>query len=163
MKPRARQLTFALVSAASLALVVSLTPARAAEPAKTKPAKPSIQSSAPIKNFRLPGFDKAGKRTTFLRAGEALIVSENRIDITDLHLTLFSADGAGRIDTQLTSPAATALIEDQVVSGPSTVRFLRDDLEVTGEKWSYSHKEKRVLIENNARVLFRGELNDVIN
>lgn len=123
---------------------------------------PQVKSSAPIKNFRLPTFDKDGHRTTFLRAAEAVIVSNTRIDVKDMNLTLFTNDNSGRIDSVLTSPSATAHTDQQTVGGQESVRFLRDDLEVTGEQWTYFHLEKRVLIENNARVTFRDELKDII-
>ncbi|MBW8782602.1 MAG: hypothetical protein JF599_12065 [Verrucomicrobia bacterium] len=123
---------------------------------------PQVKSSAPIKNFRLPSFDKDGHRTTFLSAAEAVIVSNTRIDAKDMNLTLFTSDNSGRIDSVLTSPSATVNTDRQTVGGHESVHFLRDDLEVTGEQWTYFHQEKRVLIENNARVTFRDELKDII-
>ena len=123
---------------------------------------PQIQSSAPIKNFRLPGFDKDGTRTSFLRADEAVIVSATQIDVKNMNFTLFTADGSGHIDCILISPSASAHTDKKIVSGKESVRFMRDDVELTGEQWTYFHQEKRVLIENNARVTFRDELKDII-
>ncbi len=123
---------------------------------------PQIKSSAPIKNFRLPSFDKAGFRTSFMRADEAMIVSNTQIDVKKMNFTLFTTDGSGRIDCILLSPSATAYTDKQVVTGQESVRFMRDDVEVTGEQWTYFHQEKRVLIKNNARVTFRDELKDII-
>ncbi len=123
---------------------------------------PQVKSSAPIKNFRLPTFDKNGTRTSFMRADEAIIVSSTQIDAKNMNLTLFTADGSGRIDSILLSPVATAFTDKQIVTGKESVRFMRDDVEVTGDHWTYFHQEKRVLIENNARVTFRDELKDII-
>ncbi len=121
-----------------------------------------VKSSAPVKNFRLPTFNKEGMRTTFLRAGEAVIVSNTRIDVKDMNLTMFTNDDSGRIESVLLSPSATFLTEQQIVSGKESVRFIRDDVEVTGEQWTYRHQQKRVLIEKNARVTFRDELKDIL-
>ena len=123
---------------------------------------PKLKTSSPIKDFRLPTFTKEGKRATFLRGGEALIVSPGQIDVKDMQFTLFTKDGTGAFDTMLLSPAATVFTDKKIISGQSTVRLLREDLEVTGEKWSYNHAEKRVLIGNNARVTFQDELKDII-
>ena len=91
-----------------------------------------VKSSAPVKNFRLPTFNKEGMRTTFLRAGEAVIVSNTRIDVKDMNLTMFTNDDSGRIESVLLSPSATFLTEQQIVSGKESVRFIRDDVEVAG-------------------------------
>ena len=125
-------------------------------------SSPQVKSSAPIKNFRLPTFNKDGFRTSFMRADEALIVSNTQIDAKNMHLTLFTDDGSGRIDCILISPSATAFTDKQIVTGKESVRFMRDDVEVTGDHWTYFHQQKRVLIENNARVTFRDELKDLI-
>ncbi|HEY9250635.1 MAG TPA: hypothetical protein VIO38_15955 [Rariglobus sp.] len=123
---------------------------------------PKVIPSAPIKEFRLPTFDKEGKRATFLRAGEALFVTPTQVDVKDMQFSLFTKDGTGAFDTLLLAPSATLLIDKQILSGHESVRLIRIDLEVTGEQWSYNHLEKRVLIGNNARVTFQDELRDII-
>ena len=141
----------------SLSLLVAAVTAVAAEK-----ASPAVKPSAPIKEFRLPTFDKDGKRATFMRASEALFVTPTRIDVKEMHLTTFTKDGSGAFDTIILSPTATFLTDKQIVSGTGPVRLIRVDLEVTGEQWSYNHLEKRVLIGNNARVTFQDELKDII-
>jgi hypothetical protein len=123
---------------------------------------PKVKTSAPIKDFRLPTFDKSGKRTTFMRAAEALIVTPTQIDVKDMQFSLFTKDGTGAFDSMLLAPTATFLTDKQIVSGQESVRVVRVDLEVTGEQWSYNHPEKRVLIGSNARVTFQDELKDII-
>ncbi len=123
---------------------------------------PKIKPSAPIKEFRLPTFDKDGKRATFMRAGEALFVSTTQVDVKDMQFILFTKDGTDAFDTTLLAPSATFLTDKQIVSGKESVRVVRIDLEVTGEQWSYNHPAKRVLIGKNARVIFQDELKDII-
>lgn len=145
-----------------LASLSFLLLAAAASAVAAEKNAPAVKPSAPIKEFRLPTFDKDGKRATFMRASEALFVTPTRIDVKDMHLTAFTKDGSGAFETILLSPAATFLTDKQIVSGEGTVRLIRVDLEVTGEQWSYHHLEKRVLIGNNARVTFQDELKDII-
>jgi hypothetical protein len=129
-------------------------------PAQT--AAPKVKPSAPVKDFRLPTFDKAGKRATFMKASEALFVTDNQIDVKDMQFTLFTKDGTGAFDSVLLAPTATFLTDKQTVSGHDFVRLLRANVEVTGEQWSYNHLEKRVLIGRNVKVTFQDELKDII-
>lgn len=125
-------------------------------------AAPKIKPSAPVKDFRLPTFDKDGKRATFMKASEALFVTNTRIDVKEMNFTLFTKDGTGAFDTLLLAPTATFLTDKQIVSGNDSMRLLRVNVEVTGEQWSYNHIEKRVLIGKNVRVTFQDELKDII-
>ncbi len=140
-----------------LVLLGIAAPAFAAEP-----SAPRVKPSAPIKDFRLPAFDKEGKRSAFLRATEAIFVSPTRVDVSDMQFTLFTKDGTGAFDTLLIAPEASFQTDKQIASGTGKVRLIRIDLEVTGEQWSYIHPEKRVLIGKNARVTFQDELKDLI-
>lgn len=131
-------------------------------PVWAEPEEPQIKTSAPIKELRLPTFDKDGKRETFMRAGEALFVTASRIEVKDMQLSVFTKDGTGAFDTMVFAPSATFLRDKMIVSGGESVRLIRLDLEVTGEQWSYNHPEKRVLIGKNARVIFQDEIKDII-
>ena len=139
-----------------LVLLAAATPLFAAEP----PAQ--IRPSAPIKEFRLPSFDKDGQKTSFMRAAEALFVTATQVDVKELQLTLFTKDGTGGFDTVLLAPSATFKTDQQIVSGKDQVRLIRLDVEVIGEQWSYNHPEKRVIIAKNTRVIFQEELKDII-
>lgn len=121
-----------------------------------------IKTTAPIKDFRLPAFDKDGKRTTFIRADEALIVSPTQIDAKNMHFTLFTKDGSGAFDTVVLAPSATLLTDKKFISGQESVRLLRSDVEVTGEQWSFDQPGQRVIINKNAKVIFQEELKSVI-
>ena len=133
-----------------------------AAPVAAQGLSPKIIPSAPIKEFRLPTFDKDGKRATFMRATEALFVTPTQVDVKEMQFTLFTKDGTGAFDTMITAPSATLLTDKQFISGKESVHLVRIDLEVTGEQWSYNHPEKRVLIGRNARVTFQDELKDII-
>lgn len=144
---------------ASISLLLAL--AAASAPA-AEPAAPKVKPSAPVKDFRLPTFDKAGKRATFMKADEALFVTPTQIDVKNMQFTLFTKDGTGSFDSVLLAPVATFLTDKQIVRGNDSVRLLRVNVEVTGEQWSYNHPEKRVLIGNNVKVTFQDELKDII-
>lgn len=113
----------------------------------------------PAKNWVLPLFtDQEGYRLMTLRGSEAHAVGANRIDITDLNITSFSGDASARVDTLLLSAAAHFFPNEKRATGEKSVRYIRDDMEVTGERWSFVQAEKRVLIHQNVRVVLHAQL-----
>jgi len=118
--------------------------------------------NAPVKDFALKRFTQAGPLDLVLRGTEASYPSADRIDIIDLNLTRFSGDASQRIEDILLSEAATFLPNQNLVLGDKSVRVIRDDMEMTGEKWSYNHAEKKVSIGKNVRVVFKTRLADIL-
>ena len=121
--------------------------------------------NAPIKNFRLPSFNKAGVRVSLLRGTEALYLSSSQIELHEMNLSLFHDDGTARVDTVLLSPSAVVTLgaENQLaVNGEETVRLIRDDVEATGERWHYDHTGKRLSLRKNVRVIFQAPIENLI-
>lgn len=121
-----------------------------------------IANDAPIINFRLPTFSPEGFRQWLVRGSEARLLSAKEIDIHELTLTIFSGDAQDRIETMILSPEAKVHTESQTVSGPDTIRVIRDDLEASGADWTYDHREKRIVMKKNVRVTFRAELKNFL-
>ena len=117
---------------------------------------------APAINWVLPLFsDKEGHRTMTLRGTEARVVGKT-IVVTDLSITTFSGDAAAKVDSILLSPHAVYYSKENRASGAQTVRFIQDDVEVTGTGWSYDHAAKKVSLREKVRVTFRAKLNDIL-
>lgn len=129
--------------------------ARAQAPALTT-------SRAPATNWVLPIFtDKEGFRSMTLRGSEVR-PGGTSIAVTDLNITIFSGDAHAQVDSILLSPAAVFLPKENRASGDKAVRFIRDDIEVTGVGWTYDHTAKKVSLQHNVRVTFRAQLNDIL-
>lgn len=118
----------------------------------------------PVKNLDQLRFtdDSNGWRDTRLRAAEAHYVSNNEITLNGVTYTVFSGDAADRPVTVFTASSATALPEQKLLRGDGPVRVVRDDLEVSGEQWSYDHAARTITIEKNARTVVRATLPDLI-
>ncbi len=97
-----------------------------------------------------------------LLQGSQAIVAANRIILVDLNLTLFTGNADAEVETILLSPNAIAEPEDETVHGSGAVRVIRDDLEITGNNWTYDHRHKKVSIAANARVIFQAQLPDIL-
>lgn len=132
----------------------------AAKPAAVVPT--GAAATAPAINWVLPLFsDKEGHRTMTLRGTE--VRPEGRtIAVTNLSITTFSGDAKAEVDSILMSPQATFLPKENRASGNQTVRFIQDDVEVTGTNWTYDHAAKKVSLRENVRVTINAKLNDIL-
>jgi lipopolysaccharide export system protein LptC len=125
-------------------------------------ANTQISSEKPVINFRLPMFTEDGHRAWLARGSEARFVKRDQVDITELTLTIFSKEVEGKVNTMILSPIATILPQENVATGPKTIRVIDDEFEATGEDWRYSHKEQNIKIKKNVRVKFNAELKNLL-
>ena len=121
-----------------------------------------ITFETPARNWALPLFSKEGYHTLTLRGSSATPVGTDRIDVSDINITVFSGDASAKVETVVLSPAATFLFNERFAKGPTEVRLIRDDLEVSGAGWSYDFREKKVSIARNTRVVFYSALPDIL-
>ncbi|HUJ42919.1 MAG TPA: hypothetical protein VLW52_04850 [Opitutaceae bacterium] len=149
------------VRAALVALCV-LSPAAAGFLRGADERPTALTTDAPIINFSVPTFTKEGFRSWLLRGSEGLFVGEDQIAVTNLNLTVFTGDASDHVDAVFLSPTATAFLHEARVRGPGRVRLINDDLEATGEDWSYDHRQKKVSIRKSVHVVFHAELKDVL-
>ena len=122
----------------------------------------SIETNAPVKNFSLPTFTKEGYHSVLLRGNEALFVSAQQIDVSGMQLTLFTGDATNRVETVIISPQARFFPNRNIAEGEHSVRVLRDDVEMSGTKWTYDHGERKVVLDGNVRVIFHAQLKDML-
>ena len=123
---------------------------------------PGVVAGAPAVNWVLPIFtDKEGFRSMTLRGSEVRMVGRT-ISVTDLSITIFTGDATSQVDSMLLSPAAVFSPKENRARGEKAVRFIRDDIEVTGVGWTYDHAARKVTLQQNVRVTFRAQLNDIL-
>ena len=48
------------------------------------------------------------------------------------------------------------------IAGSDTIRVINDHFEATGSNWSYAHKDKKVSIGKNVRVILHTQLNSIL-
>jgi hypothetical protein len=142
-------------------LALALAPVSAA-----RAQSASIIANAPVKNFRLPSFNDQGHRITMLRGGEARYISNTQIDIVELNFAQFAGDGSTETTNLLLASSATVFIQEKnrvLLTGQQSVRLIGDNLEATGENWTYDHKGQRLTMSKNVRVVFRTELKGILD
>lgn len=118
--------------------------------------------TAPAKNWVLPLFTKEGHRSMTARGSEARATADHQFEVVDLNLTLFTGDVSMKVDTIILSPSATFLPDEQRAFGENFVRFIRDDVEASGRRWSYHHREKKISLTGDVRITFQAELTDLL-
>jgi hypothetical protein len=121
-----------------------------------------VAVAPPARNWTLPLFTREGYHQMTLRGDEVRPVTSDQIDIIGMNVTVFSGGPDERVDSVLLSPAATFLINEKIAKGDSTVRLIRDDVDATGEGWTYTYNEKKVLISRHAHVVFHSALPDIL-
>lgn len=118
-----------------------------------------VPATAPAINWVLPLFtDREGYRAMTLRGSSVKPADNGGIAVTDLNITIFSGDAAARVDTVLLSQDAVFLPKENRAFGEKTVRVIRDEIDVTGEKWTYDQAGKKVSIRENVQVVYRAPL-----
>ena len=146
------------------AAVTATAPPAAPAPAAATPAPvaaPALPDS-PAVNWVLPIFsDKEGHRLMKLQGTEVRPV-DGRVAITNLMITTFTGDARAAVDSILLSPRAVFSPKDHTARGEQTVRFIQDDVEVTGTRWAYEHAAKKVSLEGDVRVTFRARITDIL-
>ncbi|HXC01756.1 MAG TPA: hypothetical protein VNU49_03825 [Opitutaceae bacterium] len=116
----------------------------------------------PAKNFILPTFTREGYYSMRLCGSEARMLTLHLIELDDMNLTVFSGDASNRVDSVLLSPMARVSLDNDTARGPGAIRLIRDDLELTGEQWTYDHAKKSISIADDVRVVFHSELSDLL-
>lgn len=144
MRPLSRLLLFCLLPTAAWA------------------ANTQISTEKPIVNFSLPLFNAANYRTWLVRGSEARFAADDRIEIKELTLSIFSGNADEKVDTLILSPVAIVNRRDWIASGPSTIRVISDQFEASGTQWTYARKDKKVSIAKHVRVTFRAEFKDFL-
>ncbi|HEX7631158.1 MAG TPA: hypothetical protein VF388_03420 [Lacunisphaera sp.] len=128
-------------------------------------ANTQISTEKPVINFRLPLFNNEGYRVWMIRGSEGRYESADRIAVKELTLSVFSGRADEKVDTLVLSPIAVVNRPESVVTGPSTIRVINDQLEASGIDWKYTQigkKNFKVSIAKNVRVVFQVEFKDLL-
>ncbi|HEU5080007.1 MAG TPA: hypothetical protein VFT72_12410 [Opitutaceae bacterium] len=128
------------------------------------PAETSL-GNAPVKKFRLPSFNEAGFRMGLLTGDEAIMVSSTQIDLREMHFTTFSGDEKNAVEMTMLAPVATVRIPEPnktIVEGKGSIRVIRNDLDASGEDWTYNHTERRLVMRKNVRFVLQAELKNLL-
>ncbi len=122
----------------------------------------TFRSDIPVKGVTFPTFTDEGFRYILLLGDEAKLSGTQRIEVKQMHLTLFNGKADEKVETVLISTAATFFPTRQFAEGEAGVRIITDDFEVTGQKWTYDRLQKKVVLDGRVRAIFRTQLDSLL-
>lgn len=117
-------------------------------------AQAQMTPQEPIKNFRLPMFGDNGYRTWELMGDEGKYISPEKIEVSKMHLDIFSGEANSKIENRIDSPLATLFVNKNIAIGEGPIQILSDNYRVDGERWFWDGKTRSVVVSRNARVVF---------
>ncbi len=113
---------------------------------------------APVINFRLPMFGDNGYKTWDLQGGEGHYISENRMDVKEMVLQIFSGDERILLESTISSPYANILINESKARGENGLKVVNEDFQITGENWEWDGKTRNIKISKNVNVVLFEEI-----
>ncbi len=137
-------------------LVLLILPFPVIIDAETKSER--VTTSAPVKNYAVSFFSEDGYPRVRIVGESADLSDRSLIQLTGMNLILYTGGADREIETTLAAPVALLEPEAELVSGPDSVDLKRSDLEVSGEDWSYDHRESRIQIRRSAQIIFKTPL-----
>lgn len=121
-----------------------------------------VRTSAPVQDYAISFFSDEGFPRVRVVGASADLADTDRIELKLMELILYSGTADRTIETTLTAPIAILEPGPERVHGPDAVQLERADLSLSGEDWSYAHRERRVLVNRHARVVFKMPLEGLL-
>lgn len=114
-----------------------------------------VKATAPVRDYTISFFSDEGYPRVRVVGATADLSDTERIAITRMELMLYTGGIDREVESTLTAPIAILEPTPELVHGPASLQLERPDLSLTGEDWSYAHRESRVLVKRKARVVFK--------
>ena len=121
-----------------------------------------VTTEAPVKNYSIVFFSEEGYQRIRVQGETAEVKDPTRVRLGGMTLTEYTGDADRTVESVLTAPIAIVEPETEIVSGPESVKLVRDDLELSGENWTYEKEAKRVHIRRNAKLIFNAGFSDLL-
>jgi lipopolysaccharide export system protein LptC len=122
----------------------------------------AVELTAPVRNWVMPVFSKEGARQLTARGTEARVLPNRQFEVIDLNLTFFNGEADPKVETVILSPKAIFQPDDNLAHGDQSVRFIRDEVEASGTRWTYDHAHKKISLDGDVHVTFHAEFQDLL-
>ncbi len=113
---------------------------------------------APIEHFRLPMFGENGYKSWELRGTRGHYLSEAEAMIEGLELVVYSGDEELKEDNIIRSPRALIHLDESTAEGDSSLFVIGPGYEIQGRNWTWSERERKIVVRENVRVSFAGNI-----
>ena len=110
------------------------------------------QEEMELSGFRVPDYDKNGKLKSQLHGDNAKMLADGSIDITTLKIEFFDE---GLLRATLTAPQCLYWRESKKAESKSDVKIVSDEIEITGNTFTWDGVQLRFTIYKNAKVILK--------
>lgn len=121
-----------------------------------------VTTAAPVKDYSIVFFSEEGYQRIRVQGDTAEVQDPTRVRLGGMKLTEYTGDAERTVESVLTAPIAIVEPETEIVSGPAAVKLVRNDLELSGEDWTYEKEANRVHIRRNAKLIFFAGFTDLL-
>ena len=87
-----------------------------------------VTTEAPVKNYSIVFFSEEGYQRIRVQGETAEVKDPTRVRLGGMTLTEYTGDADRTVESVLTAPVAIVEPETEIVSGPESVKLVRDDL-----------------------------------
>ena len=121
-----------------------------------KAVTPMTPQNQQVTGFRVPSYDARNNLTSQMFGDTATILTDGRVDITELRMEFYSGTVSNRqTEMRVTSPRCVYNRNSGAATSSAPVRIARDNMVVTGTGFEWSNKDQRLVILNDAKVVLK--------
>ncbi len=126
------------------------------------PLLPKMEPNAPVVNFLLPMFGPNGYKAWDLRGQKGHYINPEQIEIECLTIKVYSGDAAMSLESVIESPTATVFIRENRACGDQTIVVSGANYSAIGKGWEWDATQRKILLKENVKVVFKEPLTSVI-
>ena len=121
-----------------------------------KAVTPMTPQNQQVTGFRVPSYDARNNLTSQMFGDTATILTDGRVDITELRMEFYSGTASNRqTEMRVTSPRCVYNRNTGSATSAAPVRIARDNMVVTGQGFEWSNKDQRLVILGDAKVVLK--------
>lgn len=121
-----------------------------------KAVTPMTPQNQQVTGFRVPSYDARNNLTSQMFGDTATILTDGRVDITELRMEFYSGATSNRqTEMRVTSPRCVYNRNSGSATSAAPVRIARDNMVVTGMGFEWNNKDQRLVILGDAKVVLK--------
>lgn len=126
------------------------------------PVSAQVRPNAPINDIYLPMFAEDGYKIWEMRADVGTYVSESMVEVEGLWLKLLDGNQSMSEIATIRSPQAKIDVDKRIAGGREELSVFAEDFSLQGMSWTWEANEKRLIVRKSARVIFQGQMGDIL-
>lgn len=121
-----------------------------------KPVAPLAPQNQQVTGFRVPSYDAKNNLTSQMFGDAATILTDGRVDITELRMEFYSGSASNRqTEMRVTAPRCVYNRNSGSATSDAPVRIARDNMVVTGTGFEWNNRDQRLVILKDAKVVLK--------